>query len=87
MNTVSGTYAFATGYGNIVSSNFAGAIGCGLTANVACTLFVNNLCSTNNIAASAIVALNFASDSAAATGGVPIGGFYHNAGALRIRLT
>ena len=30
---------------------------------------------------------NFASDSAAATGGVPLGGIYHNAGALRVRIT
>ena len=30
---------------------------------------------------------NHANDAAAAGGGVPIGGVYHNAGALRIRLT
>ena len=30
--------------------------------------------------------LNFADDSAAATGGVPLGGVYHNAGALRVRI-
>ena len=30
--------------------------------------------------------LNFADDAAAATGGVPLGGIYHNAGALRIRI-
>ena len=30
---------------------------------------------------------NFASDSAAATGGVELGGIYHNAGALRVRIT
>lgn len=29
---------------------------------------------------------NFATDAAAATGGVPIGGLYHNAGAVRVRL-
>lgn len=29
---------------------------------------------------------NFASDAAAAGGGVPIGGLYHNAGVLRVRL-
>ena len=34
-----------------------------------------------------IVGFNFADDTAAATGGIPIGGLYHNAGALRIRLT
>jgi len=30
---------------------------------------------------------NFADDSAAATGGVELGGIYHNAGALRVRIT
>lgn len=30
---------------------------------------------------------NYASDVAAAAGGVPLGGVYHNAGALRMRLT
>lgn len=34
-----------------------------------------------------VVGFNFADDTAAATGGIPIGGLYHNAGALRIRLT
>lgn len=29
---------------------------------------------------------NYADDTAAATGGVPIGGVYHNSGALRVRL-
>ena len=31
--------------------------------------------------------LNFPDDPSAATGGVPLGGFYHNAGALRIRIS
>lgn len=34
-----------------------------------------------------LTAFNFADDTAAATGGIPVGGLYHNAGALRIRLT
>ena len=34
-----------------------------------------------------VVGFNFADDTAAATGGIPIGGLYHNAGELRIRLT
>lgn len=29
---------------------------------------------------------NYADDTAAATGGVPVGGIYHNSGALRVRL-
>lgn len=31
-------------------------------------------------------ASNFANDAAAATGGIPIGGLYHNAGAVKVRL-
>ena len=34
-----------------------------------------------------VVNFNFADDTAAAAGGIPVGGLYHNAGALRIRLT
>jgi len=34
-----------------------------------------------------VVGFNFADDTAAATGGIPVGGLYHNAGELRIRLT
>jgi hypothetical protein len=30
---------------------------------------------------------NYANDAAAAGGGVPVGGIYHNAGSLRVRLT
>jgi len=33
-----------------------------------------------------ITALDYADDAAAALGGVPIGGFYHNSGVIRIRL-
>ena len=34
-----------------------------------------------------VVGFNFADDTAAAAGGIPVGGLYHNAGSLRIRLT
>ena len=30
--------------------------------------------------------MNYADDTAAAAGGIPLGGVYHNAGALRIRI-
>ena len=36
--------------------------------------------------ATSVGSLNFANDTAAAAGGVPLGGIYHNAGAIRIRL-
>ena len=34
----------------------------------------------------AYAALDFANDAAAATGGVPLGGIYHKAGELRVRV-
>jgi hypothetical protein len=34
-----------------------------------------------------IPSLDYADDAAAATGGVPVGGIYHNSGTIRIRLT
>lgn len=34
-----------------------------------------------------LVNFNFADDTAAAAGGIPVGGLYHNAGVVRIRLT
>jgi hypothetical protein len=37
--------------------------------------------------ATSVGGLNFVDDTAAASGGVPVGGMYHNAGAVRIRLT
>jgi hypothetical protein len=33
-----------------------------------------------------VVSFNFADDTAAAAGGIPVGGLYHNAGVLRIRI-
>jgi hypothetical protein len=33
-----------------------------------------------------VLGSNYADDTAAAAGGVPVGGIYHNAGAIRIRL-
>jgi hypothetical protein len=37
--------------------------------------------------ATSVGGLNFVDDTAAAAGGVPVGGMYHNAGAIRIRLS
>jgi hypothetical protein len=36
--------------------------------------------------ANSVLASNFADDTAAAAGGIPLGGMYHNAGAIRIRI-
>jgi hypothetical protein len=41
----------------------------------------------DNLQSDVVLGNNYADDAAAAAGGVPIGGFYHNAGAFRIRLT
>lgn len=38
-------------------------------------------------ASTTMVSHNYANDAAAAAGGVPVGGLYHNAGAVRVRLT
>jgi len=43
--------------------------------------------STGMIVSSTLGALNYANDTAAATGGVPIGGIYNTSGVLKIRLT
>lgn len=40
-----------------------------------------------NVQIEGLPSRNYANDAAAATGGVPIGGLYHNAGAVRVRLT
>lgn len=40
-----------------------------------------------NVLMEQIVNKNYSSDSAAASGGVPVGGIYHNSGDLKIRLT
>lgn len=39
------------------------------------------------IVMSALPALNFANDAAAATGGVPVGGLYNTSGAVKVRVT
>lgn len=78
--TVTITNGIALGKDTIVSAAGAVAIGGGVTASVADYTTTKNLQLTN------YAALNFADDSAAATGGVPLGGLYHNSGALRIRI-
>ena len=40
----------------------------------------------DNLQSDVLLANNFADDAAAAMGGVPVGGLYHNAGALKIRI-
>lgn len=57
------------------------------TGTDAYTTYVETLEAFDGIVMNNYSSLNFANDSAAATGGVPLGGLYHNAGAMRIRIT
>jgi len=77
---VSNNYAIAIGDGAASSLASAVALGEGVTAVYADGTTVQNFAIAN------YASLNFADDTAAATGGVPLGGVYHNAGALRIRI-
>jgi len=72
--------AVAIGHDTLASANNAVALGNNVTASVA------DYTTTNNLQLLNYAALNFANDSAAATGGVPLGGIYHTSGALKIRL-
>lgn len=72
--------AIAIGHDTLASANNAVALGNNVTASVA------DYTTTNNLQLLNYAALNFANDSAAATGGVPLGGIYHTSGALKIRL-
>ena len=73
--------AIALGYNTVANAANAVAIGSGVTASVA------NYTTTKNLQLTNYAALNFANDTEAAGGGVPLGGIYHNLGALRIRTT
>lgn len=77
------THAGAVCIGLSSRSGAAGTVSLGRTVTA-----VNWIDSTtvNQLALKNYVALNYADDAAAATGGVPLGGIYHNAGALKIRI-
>ncbi len=63
-------------------------LGCsGRTGTNSYTTYVETLEAFDGIVMTDYANLNFANDSAAATGGVPLGGMYHNAGNMRIRIT
>lgn len=64
----------------------SGAVGTvSLGRNVTATAWEDSV-SVNQFVIQNYASLNFADDTAAATGGVPLGGVYHNSGALRIRI-
>jgi len=63
-------------------------LGCsGRTGVSSYTTYVETLEAFDGIVLNDYANLNFASDSAAATGGVPLGGMYHNSGDMKIRIT
>ena len=87
---MTGTTADGSNYSSIISSNgckigpnvdYVNIIGCqNYEADTSNVVVVPGMVITN------YSTLNYADDSAAATGGVPLGGVYHNAGDLRVRI-
>jgi hypothetical protein len=77
-NTGSGYIAI----GHAAESNAAGAVAIGnsVTASTADTVTIKRLQMLD------YASLNYADDTAAAAGGVPLGGVYHTSGALKIRI-
>jgi hypothetical protein len=76
----SASYAATASYygGTVISSSYS------LSASYAPTN--NNLTASYAILASVSMSLNFANDTAAAAGGVPLGGLYRNGNAVLIRI-
>jgi len=70
-------------YSNRIDVKFAVGTGAGVGAEQDSFTVLKD----GNVLMEQIVNKNFVDDAAAATGGVPIGGIYHNAGDLKIRLT
>ena len=88
-----GANSLALGYDVFCAGNNASAIGQGAQAvadnSVALggvTANTQNTLSTILIQSALTVDKNFADDTAAATGGIPVGGFYHTNGILKIRI-
>lgn len=70
------------------STQFSTMISCsGRTATSDFTTYVETLEAFDGIVMTDYANLNFTGDTAAAAGGVPLGGLYHDAGAMRIRIT
>lgn len=94
-NVASGTASIAIGYDNSATLTGSIAIGYesvadilhGVAIGYQVTAVYPDGTTVKNLAIANYASLNFANDSDAATGGVPLGGIYHNSGALQIRLT
>ena len=72
--------AIAIGKNTIASANGAVALGNNFTASTVNTVTVKKLQMLD------YATLDYADDTAAATGGIPLGGVYHTSGALKIRI-
>ena len=70
-------------YSNRPNVKFAVGTGAGVGAEADSFTVLKD----GNVLMEQVVNKNYSSDSAAASGGVPIGGIYHNSGDLKIRLT
>lgn len=79
--TASADRAISIGRESTASASGSIALGTGVTAATANTLSTKKLQLTDS------VSMNYADDTAAAAGGVPVGGIYHTSGTLKIRLT
>jgi len=77
LSTASGQNSMALGGDALAQDSLAGP---GVTVNTADYAGFKNLLLAN------YASLNYTSDAAAAAGGVPLGGIYHNAGDVKIRL-
>lgn len=90
-------YGVAIGSGALVGSSGTQGIAIGLNANAAVpkavalgpdiTASTPSYTTTRRLQLIDYASLDYADDTAAAAGGVPLGGVYHNSGAARIRTT
>ena len=78
--TVTGSEGTAIGATSQATASQAIALGYGVVAATA------NTATVNLFQIAGYASMNYADDTAAAAGGIPLGGVYHNAGALRIRI-
>jgi hypothetical protein len=91
----SGNESVALGYSADATAAGAVALGDRALANIGNAVAIGsqvtslwgNGTTVNQLAVANYASLNFADDSAASTGGVPLGGIYHTSGALKIRTT
>ena len=78
-----GAHAGAVCIGNLTQSSAAGTVSLG--RNVTAVNWIDST-TVNQLALINYAGLDFADDTAAAAGGVPLGGIYHTTGVLKIRI-